>query len=181
MKLRLMGLRCTNLVSTKKPDTRAFFGLQPLKAEDETSQKPGKRKAEGISSGETRCRDEDAFDLDAYDGEGEREELLDSLQDGNAAQRKKAEMAHDAETAEQWWDCPICGRPQPADERRFNDHLDSCLSRQTIRDAVQRDTTESPPLPPETPTAKRIKENGEKKRGRPAGSDDPRQKKLSFG
>ncbi|KHN97706.1 DNA-repair protein, UmuC-like protein [Metarhizium album ARSEF 1941] len=28
LKLRLMGLRCTHLVSTKKPDTMAFFGLR---------------------------------------------------------------------------------------------------------------------------------------------------------
>ncbi|KAI1159995.1 impB/mucB/samB family protein [Nemania serpens] len=176
MKLRLMGLRCTHLVSTKKPDARAFFGLQPLKAEDEMSQKPGKRKAEGVASGDTGDRDEDPCDLEEHGGDGEHEGLLGSVQAGNAK-----EKATDAEAAEQWWDCPICGRPQSADERRFNDHLDSCLSRQTIRDAVQRDTTESPPLLPETPTAKRIKGSGEKKRGRPAGSDDPRQKKLSFG
>lgn len=140
------------------------------------SQKPGKRKAEGVASGDTGDRDEDPCDLEEHGGDGEHEGLLGSVQAGNAK-----EKATDAEAAEQWWDCPICGRPQSADERRFNDHLDSCLSRQTIRDAVQRDTTESPPLLPETPTAKRIKGSGEKKRGRPAGSDDPRQKKLSFG
>ncbi|KAI1111021.1 hypothetical protein F5Y14DRAFT_333104 [Nemania sp. NC0429] len=179
MKLRLMGLRCTHLVSTKKPDTRAFFGLRPLKIEDETSQKPGKRKAEGIANDDTGDRDDDPFDLGAHDGDGEHEGPLDSAQTENV-KGETAGMADDAETAEQWWDCPICGRPQPADERRFNDHLDSCLSRQTIRDAVQRDTTESPPLLPDTPLTKRVKGNSEKKRGRPAGSDDPRQKKLSF-
>ncbi|KAI0449084.1 hypothetical protein F5B21DRAFT_495552 [Xylaria acuta] len=180
MKLRLMGLRCTHLVSTKKPDTRAFFGLQPLKPEDETSQRPSKRKAEELGSGIAEYEDDGSLDPEARDGDDEYQALLDSPLLGNTNESAPS-IASDVEAAEQWWDCPICARPQPADERRFNDHLDSCLSRQTIRDAVQRDTTESPPLPPEIPIVKIIKSSGEKKRGRPAGPDDPKQKKLTFG
>ncbi|KAI1173600.1 impB/mucB/samB family protein [Nemania sp. FL0916] len=182
LKLRLMGLRCTHLVSTKKPDTRAFFGLQPLKADDEVSLKPGKRKVEEMASGQLEPEYGDQVQLEACDGDDEYRALLDPAE---VDDRKKRvlDTASDRDSAEQWWDCPICARPQPADERRFNDHLDSCLSKQTIRDTVQRDTTVTPPLPSETPTpiVKRIKSSGEKKRGRPAGSDDPRQKKLSFG
>lgn len=172
MKLRLMGLRCTHIVSTKKPDTRAFFGLQPLKSEDETSQRPGKRKADGIDNTD---EDHGSPNPEAHASDVEYQPPLDSVMgDGNTA--------GNIEAAEPLWDCPICGRPQPADERRFNDHLDSCLSRQTIRDAVQRDTTESPPLPSEPPMAKKMKTvGGDKKRGRPAGLDDPKQKKLFFG
>ncbi|KAI0466198.1 hypothetical protein F4859DRAFT_335656 [Xylaria cf. heliscus] len=180
MKLRLMGLRCTHLVSTKKPDARAFFGLQPLKAEDGTSHQPIKRKAEEVGSENAELEDDSPLDPQARDEDDEYQALLDSPQAGNSNERVLS-MASDIEAVEQWWDCPICARPQPADERRFNDHLDSCLSRQTIRDAVQRDTTESPPLPPELPTVKRIKSSGEKKRGRLAGSNDPKQKKLCFG
>ncbi|KAI0108859.1 hypothetical protein GGR51DRAFT_111566 [Nemania sp. FL0031] len=179
MKLRLMGLRCTHLVSTKKPDTRAFFGLQPLRAEDDTSHKHTKRKAEEMANGDTELEDVDLFDFEARGGDEELQALLDSAEVGNT-KNSASDMVNNLETAEQWWDCPICGRPQVADERRFNDHLDSCLSRQTIRDAVQRDTTQSPPLLSETPALKKIKGSGEKKRGRSAGSDDPRQKKLSF-
>jgi DNA polymerase kappa len=180
MKLRLMGLRCTHLVSTKKPDARAFFGLQPLKAEDETSHTPSKRKAEEMANGNAGLDDDDLFGIDARGRDDGVQALLDSAEVVNTKDRV-SDLAGDSKAAEQWWDCPICGRPQPADERRFNDHLDSCLSRQTIRDAVQRDTTESPPLLSEAFTAKRIKSGGEKRRGRPAGSDDPKQKKLSFG
>ncbi|KAI1421492.1 hypothetical protein F5Y12DRAFT_701917 [Xylaria sp. FL1777] len=179
MKLRLMGLRCTHLVSTKKPDTRAFFGLQPLKVEDQTSHQPSKRKAEEVAGGNTEHEGYDQFNSKAHSGDNEYQTLLDRAQLGDAHE-SVSDTARDVETAEQLWDCPICGRSQPADERRFNDHLDSCLSRQTIRDAVQRDSTESPPLLSETPIAKRFKSSGEKKRGRPAGFDDPRQKKLSF-
>ncbi|KAI1309932.1 hypothetical protein F5Y03DRAFT_347892 [Xylaria venustula] len=179
MKLRLMGLRCTNLISTKKPDTRAFFGLQPLKVEDETSRHSGKRKAEDDSDRDSDHGEEDPTDFEAYGGASEYKMLLDGAQIGGEQQSEPAPTL-DVEVPEQW-DCPICGRPQPAEERRFNDHLDSCLSRQTIRDAVQRDTTESPPVLTETPTAKKFKSNGEKKRGRRVGFDDPKQKKLSFG
>ncbi|KAI1131878.1 hypothetical protein F5Y10DRAFT_232767 [Nemania abortiva] len=177
MKLRLMGLRCTHLVSTKKPDTRAFFGLQALKVEDETSHNPSKRKADEIANGNAEPEDVDLLSPEAH-GIGEHKVLLDGVEIGDTKNRA-SNMAVDSETTEQRWNCPICDRPQPADERRFNDHLDSCLSRKTIRDAVQRDTTESPPL--EAPILKRIRGSGERKRGRPAASDDPRQKKLSFG
>ncbi|GKT92120.1 impB/mucB/samB family protein [Colletotrichum tofieldiae] len=37
---------------------------------------------------------------------------------------------------DEMWDCPICNRPQAPDERGFNEHIDLCLSRQTIREAV---------------------------------------------
>ncbi|KAI0550562.1 hypothetical protein F4679DRAFT_206216 [Xylaria curta] len=180
MKLRLMGLRCTHLVSTKKPDTRAFFGLQPLKAEEDTSQTPGKRKAEALSGENADQQNDDSLGPETPNVYDESQALVESPQPGNSNE-SAPEAPGDVETPEQWWDCPICARPQPADERRFNDHLDSCLSRQTIRDAVQRDTTESPPLPPELPTVKRIKSSTEKKRGRSAGPDDPKQKKLFFG
>ena len=58
--------------------------------------------------------------------------------------------------------CPICSVPQAADERAFNEHIDGCLSRQTIKEIVK--TTDEPPTrvlsPVPANTAKR-------KRGRP--------------
>ncbi|KAI0804465.1 hypothetical protein GGR55DRAFT_319108 [Xylaria sp. FL0064] len=180
MKLRLMGLRCTHLISTKKPDTRAFFGLQPLKVENQPSHNPGKRKAEEVPTGNTSHEDDDSFDFEEHNGEDDYQALLDKEKQGEPIE-SVFDTARDIEAPEQWWDCPICGRPQPANERQFNDHLDSCLSRQTIRDAVQRNTDGTPSVLTETPIAKKAKSSGEKKRGRPVGFDDPRQKKLSFG
>ncbi|KAI0190804.1 impB/mucB/samB family protein [Astrocystis sublimbata] len=180
MKLRLMGLRCTHLVSTKKPDTRAFFGLQPLKAGDDELPVSGKRKADELGGAFAEHEAGYPLDPETLDSDEDAQALLNSPQIG-VDDETVPSMVNDAETAEQWWDCPICARPQLADERRFNDHLDSCLSRQTIRDAVTRDTTQSPPLPQELPAAKRIKGGAEKRRGRFAGQDDPKQTKLSFG
>ncbi|KAL8752354.1 MAG: hypothetical protein Q9199_005794, partial [Rusavskia elegans] len=39
------------------------------------------------------------------------------------------------------WHCPICSRPQAASDREFNEHVDYCLSRGTIREAVEREGT----------------------------------------
>lgn len=41
-----------------------------------------------------------------------------------------------AEKRKQVWTCPICARPQEASDREFNAHVDLCLSRSAIRDAV---------------------------------------------
>ncbi|KAI1264877.1 hypothetical protein F5Y18DRAFT_69826 [Xylariaceae sp. FL1019] len=170
MRLRLMGLRCTNLVSTKKPDTRAFFGLQPLKPSDTVSeaQDSGKRSAD---------------DVPDVDDDEEHSRL--ALGDRDALQEETQEttpkLTANNELQDEWWDCPICSRPQPAKEQRFNEHLDACLSRQTIRDTVQRNSTESPPLPSDGPAQKKMRSGSDKKRGRPTASVDPKQKKLFFG
>ncbi|KAI2638342.1 hypothetical protein GGS21DRAFT_434089 [Xylaria nigripes] len=187
MKLRLMGLRCTHLVSAKKPDTRSFFGLQPFKAEEaisETSHNShlSKRKAQELASNDADGENyEDFFDIDEPSEDSEYLTLPESMQ-SEVVHKELSNLSDDTKVTEQVWDCPICERPQPADERCFNNHLDSCLSRETIRAAVQRDATESPPLLLETPAAKRNKTGGGvKKRSRPTGPSDPRQQKLSFG
>lgn len=189
MRIRLMGLRCTHLVSTKKPDTLAFFGLKPQSG---SSSEPGKvlRKA--------------AVDVDDDGWQKWPEELLDGYEiepdtDGQAGatdQETSPRRRHGKEVMpnpkpkqdaspdqEEWWACPICGRPQVADERQFNDHIDACLSRQTIRDTVQNDAVESrPPVGREdTPESRRPKVTSDKKRGRPPTNSDPKQKKLCFG
>ncbi|KAM0247729.1 hypothetical protein ACHAQJ_009736 [Trichoderma viride] len=185
MRLRLMGLRCTNLVSTKKPDTMAFFGFKPRR-QDDTS--PVKRKATELLEGEEEW---EKFD---EDDEIFMEDLDDSLGDipndqGEEEDEMLADRRHgkeilpnpkpggDAPPQEEWWDCPICLRPQAANERQFNEHIDLCLSRQTIRDAVQAD--EPKDTKPVLPDVNKRPKLTEKKRGRPP-TTDPKQKKLSF-
>ena len=178
MKLRLMGLRCTHLVSTKKPDTRVFFGLRPLKSHATAS------------SGNDQ------------NGDGEWEQWPDEMVEHElpadttteAERRSTSPYRHHGKEIEanpgrnrdpppeELWDCPICGWPQAADERQFNLHIDLCLSRQTIRDAVQDDAMHSQPVERGvTPENRGPKASSEKKRGRPAAGPDPRQKKLCFG
>lgn len=187
MKLRLMGLRCTHLVSTKKPDTLAFFGL---KLRNGGTPEPGKvlRKTTQIDEvGWERLPEElleqDEIDVDAEADVPDTEGGSAYAKHGqeiwpNTTSRKKS-----SPPPEECWVCPICSRPQPADERQFNDHIDACLSRQAIRDAVQKDAMEhqAPISRGATPEAKRPKLSSEKKRGRPSSASDPKQKKLCFG
>ncbi|ROV95848.1 hypothetical protein VSDG_05135 [Cytospora chrysosperma] len=186
MKLRLMGLRCTHLVSTKKPDTLAFFGL---KLRNGGTPEPGKvlRKTTQIDEvGWERVPEElleqDEIDVDAEADVPDTEGGSAYAKHGqeiwpNTTSRKKS-----SPPPEECWVCPICSRPQPADERQFNDHIDACLSRQAIRDAVQKDVEHQAPISRgATPEAKRPKLSSEKKRGRPSSASDPKQKKLCFG
>ncbi|KAL7954927.1 hypothetical protein V8C34DRAFT_293041 [Trichoderma compactum] len=190
MKLRLMGLRCTHLVSTKKPDTMAFFGFKPRRQDAGESSDAGvvKRKAseplEKEEEWEKLGTDDDDLleDLDdnldnaSHEQEGEEDEMLQDRRHGKEIVPSPPPEGG-ALPEEDWWECPICLRPQAANERRFNEHIDLCLSRQTIRDAVQADDPkETKPVSPDVNKRPKLTE---KKRGRPP-TTDPKQKKLSF-
>jgi DNA polymerase kappa len=194
MRLRLMGLRCTHLVSTKRLDAMTFFGYKPRNGDDSMKWEPGKVR-----------RDKPAF-ADPEDASGSGEEGIDEseLRQQDTMDRPSLDKVDDADSSgfqaslsrrhgkeivpnpkkkddleveEDWWNCPICGRPQSADERRFNEHIDLCLSRQTIRDAVQSDESEkfiSVQGGPKKP------KGTERKRGR-SQTNDPKQKRLCFG
>ncbi|KAM0418679.1 hypothetical protein ACHAPT_012376 [Fusarium lateritium] len=184
MKLRLMGLRCTHLVSTKKPDTMAFFGFRPRRndSEDRQSESTLKRKAsDNDDDGEWEQWPEGDFQIDDADGLLEGPSSNQDSPDDSPRRRHGKEIVpnpvKEQAAEEEWWDCPICSRPQAADERQFNEHIDLCLSRQTIRDAVQEDGP--PPRRDTTPESKKPRV-AEKKRGRPR-AVDPRQKQLFFG
>lgn len=178
MKLRLMGLRCTHLVSTKKPDTMAFFGFRKRNDSEEQVENGLKRKASDDDGWEQWPEEEFDEPLGTDTPDETPEEIESSPFRKHGKEIAPNPTRDDPPPEEEWWDCPICGRPQAADERQFNEHIDLCLSRQTIRDAVQadgpaitRDTTPEPKKP-------RIVE---KKRGRPKAGVDPKQKRLFFG
>ncbi|TKW55999.1 DNA polymerase kappa [Colletotrichum tanaceti] len=200
MTLRLMGLRCTHLVSTKKPDTMAFFGFRSRGSGSAAS--PGHTTKAVVSPGAGEGLDEDGWErwpeqelvgldddhhLQSDDGGGSAD-LCDD--EPSPVKRHGKEIQPNpvreyAPVSDEMWDCPICNRPQAPDERQFNEHIDLCLSRQTIREAVYQDAGPGPPVGRSTtPDMKKVKVGGEKKRGRPPArpaSDDPRQKKLCFG
>ncbi|CAG8959141.1 hypothetical protein HYFRA_00013004 [Hymenoscyphus fraxineus] len=209
MKLRLLGLRCTHLASMKKPDTMAFFGFKKRPTPDspevgETMSPPPKRKAELLSS--TTEEEEEQWqkwpdellfeDAERQEREDEYQELESLSQEidkrrhhgkeilPNPTPKKVLEEKESREESieEEWWDCPICNRPQAQDERSFNEHIDLCLSRQTIRDAVQEsaDNDRARVVVREaTPTNKR--RTGNEKRDKSGKAGDPKQRRLFFG
>lgn len=225
-RLRLLGLRCTHLISTKtdKPD---FFRRRPVNTS--TTEKP--------------ISDEDQWEVwpDSEFEEAARQERQEEMEDLHRLSQEQ-EQEHDevedptGSTAdwhepfgrykygsepnspakhgrlpnarpptsdvkgEQLWDCPICRQPQPALDKAFNDHIDSCLSRQTIKEAVAQaevDTAIGSSVPPFNKTsstdsaraspeissstlAKRKSENGAKRKNSAPGDSQRKQKRLFF-
>ncbi|RGP77408.1 DNA polymerase kappa subunit [Fusarium longipes] len=181
MKLRLMGLRCTHLVRTKKPDTMAFFGFKPRRTDSEERKPEGNLKRKASDDGEWEQWPEVGFQLNDADGPLEGSSSNQHTPEQSPGRKHGKEIAPNPTKGdvveEQWWDCPICSRPQAADERQFNEHIDLCLSRQTIREAVQAD--DSSIRRDTTPDNKRPR-TIERKRGKTK-VPDPRQKQLFFG
>ena len=206
MKLRLMGLRCTHLISLKKLDTLSFFGLKKKPpSTDATSSNnthpsdTAKRKADALldaddSSNWETLPDELMFeDAERQEREDELHELeslsqkIEEQQQKNNKDGAEREDDENDEHEQQWWDCPICLRPQNPDEKTFNSHIDLCLSRQTIRDALQEETSIVAATAAAAPTvtgsgneaapAKRARI--ERRSG--AVTSDPKQRRLFFG
>lgn len=200
MTLRLMGLRCANLVSTRKTDTD-FFGLRRFSSTDENTS-----ALKSANEGEWEVWPEEEFEAAARQ---EREEEMNELErlsqeqqqspppssqiqinpstqqeDLEASNRlhkhgreilpnptpktsnlpktttrelgpsvgfqkpptnaRSKSIPQQEQEQEQRWTCPICARPQSASDRDFNNHIDFCLSKQTIREAVRDTSPESP-------------------------------------
>ncbi|KAL2816262.1 hypothetical protein BJX63DRAFT_430267 [Aspergillus granulosus] len=172
MKLRLLGIRCTNLVSTKK-FSMDFFGTAARR-------KPAQEYS-ADSAREQEISAEEAFEKAA------REELQDEMQDlerlsqevpedeTNPSEKSIAPVATEKIPDQPlYWDCPICSMPQVADDRKFNDHVDYCLSKQTIKEAVQDDSPQ--PQAQSQPAAASTR----KRKTATRETVDPRQKRLFF-
>ena len=227
MTVRLIGLRCTHLVSTKRPDSSAFFGIKlPCSVATGSAVDP---------AGEVVCRDSHV-DSEAF--ARAKPEIVKTenfsvvaattetghhvADEGIENHHSHAELGLQEEgfqddntsvTFEPWshgeqtvpdstrsgaegdkpqyevWSCPVCLRPQPADERQFNSHIDACLSRQTILEAVQETVRErGHPVDHRTRSSpekrKRSTTGVEKRESRrtstSAAGNDRRQKKLCF-
>ncbi|CAG8938486.1 unnamed protein product [Penicillium salamii] len=170
LKLRLLGLRCSNLVSTQKAGIN-FFGAI-------TNPKPETKVADEVTANAESNHEidaEEAFEAAARQEVQEDMNDLEQLsQDASLVptipQREESAVTEDPPL----WDCPICGRPQSADDRTFNEHVDFCLSKRTIREAVQAtEDTEVAPNHPPTRKRKVLSQSG-------ALEVDPKQKRLFF-
>ncbi|OJJ51774.1 hypothetical protein ASPZODRAFT_127905 [Penicilliopsis zonata CBS 506.65] len=162
LKLRLLGLRCTHLVSTKKVGIE-FFGAAAVNQQRPTATiRQGNAGAE--EAFETAAREELQEDMN------ELEQLSQEIADLPEPKPSESPSEDSPASPALHWDCPICSRPHPADDKVFNEHVDFCLSKQTIKEAVQAAPGEALPVLP-------------KSRKRKPGSTttpDPRQKRLFF-
>lgn len=162
MKLRLMGLRVTHIVSTKKPGID-FFGRQQGVT---TATKP---KASTNTQGEWETWPEEEFEEAARQERNDEMNELEKLsqEQQQEQEQQSAESPNEAQepVAEEQWTCPICSLPQPPDDATFNAHIDFCLSKQTIKEAVKSTAPATPTLERQSSVSKSTTKIG--KRGRP--------------
>jgi DNA polymerase kappa len=174
LRLRLLGLRCTNLVSTAKTEVD-FFGMQKKPSTNSNEQRQTvATDADGweiwpeaeFEEAAERERQEDMAEMERLSQEQEQvgKEEQQLLAAGPALERP-------ASPKEQFWDCPICQRPQPAEEKALNEHIDLCLSRQTIRDVIKDSAEVEGAASGEERQAPTLPISHGKKRGRPKGTD----------
>ncbi|KAF1913662.1 hypothetical protein BDU57DRAFT_520615 [Ampelomyces quisqualis] len=134
MKLRLMGLRVTHLISTKKPGTDFF-----------SRSKPPSTVSKATSDSDTQPCPEATFQTptrhprnhNTNDRENTSQTHPVNLPIEHTA---PPTTAIDAPPMEKHWSCPVCSLPQHPDDTSFNAHVDFCLSKQTIKDAVRSTT-----------------------------------------
>ncbi|OQE35152.1 hypothetical protein PENCOP_c014G01422 [Penicillium coprophilum] len=176
MKLRLLGLRCSNLVSTQKVGIN-FFGIatQPKPVTAPASE-PSPVSPSGVNADHEICAEE-AFEAAArqeiQDEMNDLERLSQEIPDVSVAREPEGSAAPEVVETPPMWDCPICTRPQIADDRTFNEHVDFCLSRQTIREVAQDTTEETSLIPHNSRKRKMLSQAG-------VPEIDPKQKRLFF-
>lgn len=134
MKLRLIGLRCSNLLSTKKFDPN-FFGSS--------------RRPERFDCPPAASIDDADSRLETCYGELEHGDSLNMNGHLNCATVTEAVPERDTEADSgtqtkpnsqdlfESWDCPVCLRPQKPDNASFNHHIDNCLSKNMIKEVVK--------------------------------------------
>jgi DNA polymerase kappa len=144
-------------MSTKKFDMD-FFGAAARR-------KPAQYSTIG-STREQEISAEEAFEKAA------REELQDEMHDLETEESLTPANAENTPDQLLYWDCPVCSMPQLADDRKFNDHVDYCLSKQTIKEAVQGGSPQ-PELEPAPASTRKRKTVAREVL-------DPRQKRLFF-
>ncbi|RMD44230.1 hypothetical protein DV735_g924, partial [Chaetothyriales sp. CBS 134920] len=202
LRIRLMGLRCTHLVSTKKEGGN-FFKRRPVQTAagqdgewevwpDEEFEKAARQEQQEEMDQMERLSQECALEEEQQQQQQNKSRIDEQNTSTTSPNKSRIDEQNTSTTSPSlFWDCPVCGFSQPANDRDFNMHLDLCLSRQTIKETV----AESLP-----PIAAAVGYNGaaagsgriqpsagqKRKGGHTAGPDvdtatrPPRQKKLFF-
>jgi DNA polymerase kappa len=193
LRLRLMGLRCTHLVNMTKPDTMTFFGFKKRQEQSSNDSSVDLKQIALVADKEQWETWPDAEFEEAAREEQQEEleklEALSQLEEVDLRRRHGKEILPnpkkeaDQPPEEEWWDCPICLRPQATSEKEFNEHIDLCLSRETIREAVQATSHGEQQASREgTPDVRKARNGaGQKRKDRGPVAGDPKQRRLYFG
>jgi DNA polymerase kappa len=162
LRLRLMGLRVTHIVSTKKPGID-FFGRhraatnagKPSNASTTENSKWEVWPEAEFEEAARQERDDEMNELEKLSQEFEKQQVSNTAINPPTEQRE-----------EERWTCPICASPQPPNDTTFNAHIDFCLSRQTIKEAVKETAPSPSPNTPKALPVSSIKQPLLKKKGK---------------
>ena len=193
MRLRLMGLRCTHLISTERY-TGNFFGPRSSMLTERPhscSVGDGEWEVWPDYEFEDAARQEHQDEIDEMERLSQEHDQTEGLVAGPAFHEPFGRYKYGSEPnspakpavamkeSDQYWDCPICTVPQPANDRDFNAHIDLCLSRETIKEAVA-DATNSAPTKSEMDIPTRPTSAAGKRKASGEIGADRKQKKLFF-
>lgn len=191
LKIRLMGLRGTSLVDRKKK-IEGFWGRWAGEAESVSGTKRKRVDADGWEIWPQEEFEETTHDSsktqaelreDEQEVEGAKDITLEILSQGIASTENLHDTSYKGEERqllslaeqqpeserEQPWQCPICNHSLSPDDKLFNEHVDWCLSRDTIRSVV-KESTSAERTAQKTPPPKRPKIVEEKKLASGSGS-----------
>lgn len=178
MKLRLMGLRVTHIVSTKKPGIDFFGRAKAPSAATKTTTS----KDEGSWETWPEEEFEEAARQERNDEMNELEKLSQEYEQQGQQDIDESNRGQQQIPTEEQWTCPICSLPQPPVDASFNAHIDFCLSKDTIKEAVK---STAPPVLEKQPSISKTVPKTKGKRGRPknetpSSDQQAREKRRAF-
>ncbi|KAI5296276.1 hypothetical protein KEM52_004666 [Ascosphaera acerosa] len=186
--LRLMGLRCTNLVPRQVRENVVMSRFLAQSRAPESSMTAAECDIQELQGKADQDLDDEvkrhASELVDSQNRTSTNRVLAKQADGGAATTtvEYVPRSDDQPPTIATYTCPICGSQQPADDLSFNQHIDFCLSRDAIRCAVESEGNPNVPAASGTP-AQMTRRTGQPKRGQRAHevASQPPRKKLFFG
>ncbi|KAI5306960.1 hypothetical protein KEM56_006111 [Ascosphaera pollenicola] len=186
MTLRLMGLRCTNLVPNEdyeNPIMTKFLARGRAPASSMTAAEQEMEESQNKADEELdKDIRESLSQLDVPDPCTDEIEVPASGEPGPLQTTvDTTEVIPCTPPKPQTYTCPICGSEGPADDALLNEHIDFCLSRDAIKDAVESTVDSQAPsssVPNTSSFGKSQSKEREKKRKQE--DDDKKPKKKLF-
>ncbi|KAI5299373.1 hypothetical protein KEM55_002228 [Ascosphaera atra] len=149
--LRLLGLRCTGLIHRKSFENSFFARFLSAKDTappvDQEMEEYEERASQALEDEIRQRAEANGEDYQpgadwANDPHEQPEEAPEA--DFGASVPDRPPAGHSSKLQETYT-CPICGKQEPADDLAFNQHIDYCLSKDAIKEALEnREDSDTP-------------------------------------
>lgn len=183
--LRLMGLRCTNLVPNENFENPIMMKFLARGRAPASSMTAAEQEMEEFQEKADEELDKDIRDslsqLSGLDVNGDHVEVP-ATQCPSSVQKavEDTEVIPCTPPIPQTYTCPICGSEEPANDITFNEHIDFCLSRDAIKNAVESTIASQPPPSSAGVGSMKSQSKGHEKKRKQEEDDKKPKKKLFF-